>query len=206
MNRDEIRSFLALDLPENMVRFLEDILNRLKKSRADVRWVNPSSIHLTIKFLGNVNSSRIPEIERNLRPIFSVQQQLELETTGIGAFPNLRQPRVVWAGVTEASGRLARIVSTVEDVFLELGFQKEIKSFTPHLTLGRARSSKGKEELVELINSMGSNPRIRFVVDRAILFQSVLEPTGARYSALSVFDLPKFVVPSQPTSTTSSEI
>ncbi|MGC8660156.1 MAG: RNA 2',3'-cyclic phosphodiesterase [Desulfomonilaceae bacterium] len=196
-SEDEIRTFLALDLPDSVLLFLEDVINRLKKSRADVRWVNPKSIHLTLKFLGNVNRSRISDIEKNLRPIFAAQQQMDFETTTVGAFPNLRQPRVVWTGVTETSGQLVKIVSNVEEVLYNLGFQKEIKAFTPHLTLGRARSPRGKEELVEVIHSIGSNRRLGFVVERAILFQSILEPSGPRYNALAVFDLPKAVSGSQ---------
>ena len=193
MNVDEIRSFLALELPTDVVRFLEDIINRLKRSGADVKWVNPNSIHLTLKFLGNINRSRIMEIRTSLNPILSVQPELELETTAVGAFPSLNQPRVIWVGVKEISGNaeLVKIVSQVEEAFYQMGFDKETKSFTPHLTLGRARSSRNKGELAALINSTKSNVKLRFVVNRAVLFQSILERTGALYRELSTFEFKK---------------
>ncbi len=189
MNQEEIRAFLALDLPEDVTCFLGNISNRLKQSRADVRWVNPTSIHLTLKFLGNIIGAQIPDIETALRPIFSSQSPLQIEISDIGAFPNLRQPRVVWVGVSDTSGRLVKMVSLIEDAFDRLGFQRESRSFNPHLTLGRTKSNRDKERLVDLINSMNPTPSITFVADRATLFQSILEPAGPRYKVLSVFNL-----------------
>jgi 2'-5' RNA ligase len=189
MNQEEIRAFLALDLPEDVTCFLGNISNRLKQSRADVRWVNPTSIHLTLKFLGNIIGAQIPDIETALRPIFSSQSPLQIEISDIGAFPNLRQHRVVWVGVSDTSGRLVKMVSLIEDAFDRLGFQRESRSFNPHLTLGRTKSNRDKERLVDLINSMNPTPSITFVADRATLFQSILEPAGPRYKALSVFNL-----------------
>lgn len=189
MNQEEIRAFLALDLPEDVTCFLGNISNRLKQSRADVRWLNPTSIHLTLKFLGNIIGAQIPDIETALQTIFSSQSPLQIEISGIGAFPNLRQPRVVWVGVSDTSGRLVKMVSLIEDAFDRLGFQRESRSFNPHLTLGRAKSNRDKERLVDLINSMNPTPSITFVADRATLFQSILEPAGPRYKALSVFNL-----------------
>ncbi len=189
MNQEEIRSFLALDLPENVTCFLEKISSRFKQSRADVRWVNPTSIHLTLKFLGNINGAQIPDIENTLRPIFSSQSQLQIEISSIGAFPNLRKPRVIWAGVSEPSGQLIKMVSLIEDAFDGLGFPRESRSFNPHLTLGRTKSNRDRERLVDLINSMKPKPNITFVANRAILFQSILGAAGPRYKALSVFCL-----------------
>jgi len=191
MHQEEIRAFLALDLPANVSRFLDDISFQLKKSRADVRWVNPTSIHLTLKFLGNVNRSRIQDIKNVMSPIFSIQRELELKISGIGALPNLSQPRVVWAGVSDPSGRLVKVVSSIEKAFNDLGFKRESRPFSPHLTLGRTRSNNGKERLVELINSTRSNVGLSFIADRAILFQSVLDPTGPLYNIVSVFNFIK---------------
>ncbi len=191
MNQEEIRAFLALDLPENVSRFLDDISSQLKKSRADVRWVNPTSIHLTLKFLGNVNRSRIQDIENVMSPIFAIQRELELKISGIGAFPNMSQPRVIWVGVSDPSGRLVKVVSSIEKAFNDLGFDPESRPFNPHLTLGRTRSNNGKERLVDLIESMRPNAGISFVADRAILFQSVLGPAGPRYNVVSVFNFIK---------------
>jgi 2'-5' RNA ligase len=189
MTQEEIRAFLAVDLPDDVTFFLGNISSRLKQSGADVRWVNPSSIHLTLKFLGNINSAQIPDIENTLRPIVSSQSRLQIEISGIGAFPNVRQPRVVWAGVSEPSGRLVKMVSLIEDAFDGLGFQRESRSFNPHLTLGRMKSNRAKEKLVDLINYMNPEPGITFFADRVTLFQSILEPAGPRYNALSVFYL-----------------
>ena len=121
--------------------------------------------------------------------LFRLSRRLQIEISGIGAFPNLRQPRVVWAGVSEPSGRLVKMVSLIEDAFDGLGFQRESRSFNPHLTLGRTKSNRAKEKLVDLINYMNPEPSITFFADRVTLFQSILEPTGPRYKVLSVFYL-----------------
>lgn len=188
MNQEKIRAFLALDLPDEVIRFLEDISSRLKNSMADIKWVSPQSMHLTIKFLGDVEKSSIRDIERMVRPIFSVQAQFALDISGIGVFPNLRQPRILWIGMSDPSGQLNKMVAVVEEALDALGFERESRTFTPHLTLGRVRSQKGKDKLLALMDSLRFSPSMRFMTERAILFESNLERSGARYNALSVFD------------------
>lgn len=187
MSQEEIRAFLAIELPDSVTDFLDSISAQLKKGRADVKWVNPKSIHLTLKFLGNVKRAVIPEFEKVLEPIFSRTDKFQLNISGLGVFPNLRQPRVVWAGVSDPSGQLAKIVPIIDETLVTLGFEKESRSFNPHLTLGRSRSSHGKEQLVELIGQVNCNGP-NFIADRAVLFQSLLTPTGARYSVISIFN------------------
>jgi RNA 2',3'-cyclic 3'-phosphodiesterase len=185
---DEIRSFLALDLPGQISDFLENVSNELKKSRADVRWVNPKSIHLTIKFLGNIDRAAICEIETVLKPIFAEQTPIQLRVSNVGVFPNPRQPRIIWAGIEDPTGCIMRIVPIIEDAFFKIGFAKESRPFTPHLTLGRSRSAEGRERLISAMSALKFDGPV-FAIHRAILFQSVLNPAGANYSALSVFQL-----------------
>jgi len=185
---DEIRSFLALDLPGPVSDFLEKLSNELKKSRADVKWVTPKSIHLTIKFLGNINRATIHEIETTLQPIFSDQTPIQLKVSKIGVFPNPRQPRIIWAGIEDPTGCVIRMVPIIEDTFLKIGFAKESRPFTPHLTLGRSRSAEGRERLISIMSELKCDGPV-FTIDTAILFQSVLNAAGANYSALSVFKL-----------------
>jgi RNA 2',3'-cyclic 3'-phosphodiesterase len=186
--KDEVRSFLALDLPDSVADFLESVSNELKKSRADVKWVNPKSIHLTIKFLGNINRATIHEIATTLKPIFSEQTPIQLKVSNVGVFPNLRQPRIIWAGIEDPTGCIMRIVPIIEDAFSTIGFAKESRPFTPHLTLGRSRSANGRERLISIMSELKCDAPV-FTIHRAILFQSVLNSAGANYSALAVFKL-----------------
>jgi RNA 2',3'-cyclic 3'-phosphodiesterase len=186
--KDEIRSFLALDLPGQVTDFLENVSNQLKQSRADVKWVNPKSIHLTIKFLGNIKRPTIHEIETTVKPIFSSYTPIQLKVSNIAVSPNPRQPRVIWAGIEDPTGCIIRMVPIIEDAFFKMGFAKEKRPFTPHLTLGRTRSAEGRERLINIMSGLTCDSPV-FTIDRAILFQSVLNAAGANYSALSVFKL-----------------
>ncbi len=181
---DEIRSFLALDLPGPVSDFLEKLSNELKKSRADVKWVTPKSIHLTIKFLGNINRTTIHEIETTLKPIFAEQMPIQLKVSNVGVFPNPRQPRIIWAGIEDPTGCIMRIVPIIEDAFSKIGFAKESRPFTPHLTLGRTRSAEGRERLISVMSELKCDGPV-FTIHRAILFQSV--PESSRRQLFSPF-------------------
>lgn len=153
-----------------------------------MKWVRPESIHLTLKFLGAVRNELVPELGKILAPVFSLQQTFRLSAEGLGAFPNLGRPRVVWVGLADRSGRLESLAGLVENAVEPLGFPREKRSFSPHLTLGRVRSDGGKRDLVETIRQRMDVTGPAFTVDHAVLFQSILKPSGAEYRALAKFD------------------
>ena len=188
---DVVRAFVAIEIPENAKSFLKVIWSDLKKVGADVKWVRPEGIHLTLKFLGEIQADRIPVFKRDLGPVFREFRPFEIRISGMGAFPHLMRPRVIWVGLEDPSGILAPLAQRVEDVFDVHGFKKEKRGFNPHLTLGRVRSVAGRDELVEAVRQRMSMSGPGFFVDRGVLFQSILRPAGAEYRELCHFPIGK---------------
>jgi RNA 2',3'-cyclic 3'-phosphodiesterase len=189
MNADarKIRAFIAVELPDSVEEFLEDVSSRLKKCGADVKWVKTNGIHLTLKLLGQVDTDLVPIIERNLRLLFGQQKPFFLHVSGLGAFPGLARPRVIWAGLNDPEGITPRLASKVEEILEPLGFQREKRPLTPHLTLGRVRSNKNCGDLIEAVRQGMDISGPTFEADHAVLFESVLKPTGAEYSVIGSF-------------------
>lgn len=180
----QIRTFLAMELPEDVQIFLGGISNDLKKTGADVKWVTPSNIHLTLKFIGDTAPQKIPLIQSHLEKAFLSEQPLELEVQGLGVFPSYRRPRVVWAGVQDKLGILAQAAKKVDRSLVVLGFQPEQRPFKAHLTLGRVRSNHGDQPLADAVRKMESIPGPAFVAHHVTLFKSTLKPSGAEYLPL----------------------
>jgi len=187
---DEIRTFIAIDLPDTVKSFLKETAHELKGFGAHVRWVRPESIHLTLKFLGNVNRDLVPTLEAELNSILSRERSFPLSMSGLGAFPGLKRPRVIWAGLDDPGRRLTPLVAGIDDRLEPLGFKKEKRPFRPHLTLGRVKSPRGVGELVAAVRRMMDVSGPSFTAEKAFLFQSVLKPSGAEYTPLARFEFP----------------
>ncbi len=178
-NSDEIRGFIAIELPRTVKTFLTEISADLKRCRSDVKWVRPEGMHLTLKFLGSVRGDLIPAIEDTLHSTLVGHTSMNMQVTGLGAFPGLNRPRVIWAGLKDVSGRIAPLATEIDHALESLGFEREKRPFSPHLTLGRVRSNSGVHELVEAVRHKMDTAGPKFVADRVIFFESVLKPSGA---------------------------
>lgn len=185
---DSLRAFVAIEIPEIAHTFLSRISADLKKTRADVKWVRPEGIHLTLKFLGQIPGSLVPVLDEKLSQMFAEFRPFEIHVKGLGAFPSLGKPRVVWAGVKDDSQTLVTMAQRLDDVIAPLGFEREKRPFNPHLTLGRVKSNAGKAEMVDSIRQKMDASGPRFISDHAVLFQSILKPSGAEYRSLCRFD------------------
>jgi 2'-5' RNA ligase len=186
--KSEIRAFIAIELPDDVKAFLGDLVSFLKKRGADVKWVKPEGMHLTLKFLGNVRTESLESVEHASRLVFSPQTAIYLAIKNLGSFPTLKRPRVVWAGCEDAAYRLPPLVATLEDALGALGFEKEKRPYNPHLTLGRVRSNEGTAGLVAAVRERMDLVGPGFVADHAVLFESVLSPSGAQYSQICRFE------------------
>lgn len=184
-----IRAFVAIEIPEEGKTFLENILADLRRTRADVKWVRLAGIHITLKFLGQISRELVDAIERDLTALFAEYSPVELTIRRLGAFPNLGKPRVVWAGIDDGSGALSSMANKVEAVLEPLGFEREKRKFSPHLTLGRVKSRSGMSELIDAVRQELDVTGPTFVATEAILFQSILKPSGAEYRAMCRFAL-----------------
>jgi len=184
-----IRSFLAIELPKPILRKIEEVQGDLRSTRADVRWVNPEKIHLTLKFFGNIEESRIELIFKSIEEPIRNTLPFSLEVRGVGAFPHLRNPRVIWMGLVDGREVLVSFQKQIETQLEKIGFQPEDRPFHPHLTLGRMKSSRGKEELVGRMERHKEEEFGDFQVERVILFKSDLKPSGPIYTLLKEIKL-----------------
>jgi RNA 2',3'-cyclic 3'-phosphodiesterase len=185
---ETIRAFIALELPDNVKEFLEETSSRLKKCGADVQWVKTKGMHLTLKFLGYVKTDIISIIKDELQPIFEEQRPFPLVVSSLGAFPALAKPRVIWTGLNDPDKMVTPLVSRLEDILEPLGFKREKRPFTPHLTLGRVRSNRNSKELIDAVRQSAELSGPTFMADHAVLFESVLKPTGAEYFVIRSYD------------------
>ncbi|HVP16531.1 MAG TPA: RNA 2',3'-cyclic phosphodiesterase [candidate division Zixibacteria bacterium] len=180
---EPIRSFLAFDLDnESLLKRLTDVQTLLVETGADLKVVEPKNIHITVRFLGNVTSRTIEEIFDGMKKVQFVP--FDVRICGVGAFPDVRYPRVVWAGITEGADKLRGIFSQLEPHLRSLGFAPDPKGFSPHLTIARVRSGRNKVELAKFISE---NVGYEFGTVRAAclrLKRSELAPKGPIYSTL----------------------
>ncbi|GMR04302.1 MAG: RNA 2',3'-cyclic phosphodiesterase [Thermodesulfobacteriota bacterium] len=153
-----------------------------------VSWVNPSNIHLTLKFLGEVDETRIDQIGEALEKAASGIRPFSLSTGKLGGFPNIANPRVLWLGL-EGGEEAVELQKKIDETLAGLGFEKEKRAFHPHLTLARIRNPADGRALGALAIKLRHDINIEFTVDSFILFRSKLTPSGAEYSELRRFGL-----------------
>ncbi len=182
-----LRLFIAIDVPEDIKQELRLIQGSLSRCRSRVRWIEPDGIHLTLRFLGNVDENRVGEIEGVLDQATKGYSPFELIVEDIGCFPDIRKPRVIWAGA-HVDDTLLSLHGEIEEGLFSLGFMKGERPFHPHLTLGRIKEAY-RMEWEELIAPFRGKRIGRFRVNGIILFQSILRSTGAIYKKVSVSEL-----------------
>ena len=187
-----MRTFIAIELPREIKDILAGIQEELRQARADVKWVNPENIHLTLKFLGEIEQDLVKQINALLENIAQENSCFRLYLSGLGAFPKLRYPRVIW--ISAASDQpVIDIANDLERRLVKIGLPAESRRFSTHITLGRVRSGKNQKALVQAIESLNKNlsssPQPEFKVLQLTLFKSTLTPQGPIYEALSTHPL-----------------
>ena len=184
-----IRAFLAIELPEVLRAGLAQVQEELKRCRADVRWVAPGNIHLTLKFFGNVPDDEIGPLAQAARQVVAEAEPFQLQATRAGAFPSPNAPRVLWLGLGGDVVPLTRLFYGLEKAFAALGYPPEGRAFNPHLTLGRVKSPANRDKLARLLEKLPPVDWPPFEVKELTLFQSVLSPQGSKYTPLQVIPL-----------------
>jgi len=192
-NLEEVRSFIAIELPEEAKIGLGKLRNELERTEYTfVKWVNPEGIHLTLKFLGNIPFKQVAEISEAMEGATQGISPFYLEISGLGAFPNLKQPRVLWVGISGELDKLLGLQRNIDSALSPLGFTKEERPFVPHLTLARIRerASPGERRTFgELVVSTSFEDKYHFAADAINLMRSQLAPAGAIYTRLSLVGL-----------------
>ncbi len=184
-----IRSFLAIELPKTILKKIEEVQGDLRSAHADVRWVNPEKIHLTLKFFGNIEESRIDLIVKSIEEPIRNTSAFSVIVKGVGAFPSLKNPRVIWMGLVDGKEILTSLQKQIEKQLGKIGFQPEDRPFHPHLTLGRMKLGRGKEDLMGRMEKHKEEEFGVFPVERVVLFKSELKPTGPIYTPLKEMKL-----------------
>ena len=186
--RDALRTFIALPLPTAWVALLEEVIDHLDSAASGgVRWVRPSGIHLTLKFLGATDPALAPRILHGLLESMEGALAPALSLSGLGTFPNRNNPRVIWAGVSGDIENLADLQQRVETLAVGLGWAAERRPFRPHLTIGRVRdriSAAERRRLVAAISNCAVPRLASWRPDAVRLYKSELTPRGAIYSNL----------------------
>jgi 2'-5' RNA ligase len=183
-----MRLFVAVHLPQEIRDGLAAVQERLRRAQADVSWVKPANLHITLKFLGETEPKRLERIGPVLAEAARNMAPFSLTVAGVGTFGG-RIPRVVWAGAREGAAPLEALAGAVENGLARVGFPKERRRFTAHFTLGRVRSPRNAEVLLAAIRDEPTEPLGVVPVEQFVLMQSRLDPGGSIYTALERFPL-----------------
>jgi 2'-5' RNA ligase len=181
------RLFIAVDISPAARAELAAAQDRLQRGNFPVKWVAPDAMHLTLHFLGETDVALLPRLSAALGAALSGQGGMTLRLDGTGAFPNLRRPNVIWAGVGGATAALERAQAAAGAALEALGLPRETRPFRAHLTLGRARRDAAPAQLERLGAAVRALPPLAPVswdVERVVLFRSQLQPAGSVYTEL----------------------
>ena len=188
-----IRVFIAIELPESVKSSLAAIQREIKSAERDcVKWVAPDNIHLTLKFLGDVDANRIPALADAMSAAGKDIAPFRLNLDTPGAFPNTRNPRVIWVGLAGEMETLHNLQRNIENALIALDFPREDRNFSPHLTLGRVRDKAtpaNRHGLGEAVSSLQTTRSMPFDVSSVNLIQSTLTREGAVYNRLATATL-----------------
>lgn len=185
-----IRTFVAVETSPEVRTNARKLMTRLDTSGAKVKWVEPENLHLTLKFLGEVDARELPLICQAVQTAVEGLDPFDLEMIGAGAFPKADRPRTVWLGAGRGSEEMVVLHDSLEKHLLPLGFRGEGRRFRPHLTIGRVRGGPaGIRELADLLIESQEFPAGLISADEVVVFSSDLGRDGPTYEALSVSPL-----------------
>jgi len=165
------------------------IQEQLRKTKVDASWTRPEGMHLTLKFLGEVPEAKIPEIVNGLQTAAAGVGQFRLEVKGVGTFPNPQNARVVWIGLSGDIGTLTRLQGAVEDAMARIGFAREERKFTAHITLGRIKNIRSRDQWLAVLAEIKDRSLPGFDAAAVRLMKSELKPAGAVYTEIGNVEL-----------------
>ncbi|HRS96535.1 MAG TPA: RNA 2',3'-cyclic phosphodiesterase [Smithella sp.] len=185
-----IRSFLAIEPPENVLQEINRLQEKLKREISGrIAWTRPQGQHLTLKFFGDISREDINLISSAVQKRVVAEQKLNLKIERLGVFPDNRRPRVLWCAVAGDVERLLNFQKKLDEDFTAIGFPAEVRSFKAHLTLARIKDPRDITGMSEALKKYDAFTAGEFVADKLFLFQSNLTPQGAVYTKLAEFAL-----------------
>ena len=184
-----MRAFLGIKLPETVRVVLGMLQRQLAASEADVKWVLPSHLHVTLKFLDEISESQRCAIEERVEQVARGEPAFQLGLDRVGAFPSIGAPRVIWIGLLVGKECVAHLAASMEQALGDLEVRKEERPFAAHLTIGRVRSPRHRPALVQRLREVAWQPPAAWDVTSVTLYHSMLSPSGPRYTVLAEFPL-----------------
>jgi 2'-5' RNA ligase len=179
-----IRTFIAIELPEKIIYTIKKVQEEIKSYGLKIRWVRPENIHLTLKFLGDTKAADTENVARAVSESVTDYPPISLAVKGIGVFPGIKRPRVIWLGVSNQLDVLTTFQKTLDEKLEAIGFPKENRPFRGHLTLGRIKSKIDPKKLNDALKEFTRFESEHFLADRIILYKSDLKPNGPVYTKL----------------------
>ncbi|MCK4519146.1 MAG: RNA 2',3'-cyclic phosphodiesterase [Candidatus Omnitrophica bacterium] len=177
--------FVAVVLSPSLKKALRGLIGGLQSSKYDVKWADSDKLHLTLKFIGYIDDKKVKAITGKIDASVALYKSFKMSLLpDIEAFPKKENPRVLWLGIKDGNEKLKKLQADMENRLEGLGIKKEEREFTPHLTLGRVKSSKGKKVLIEKIKKAGLDKCYSMKVNKVTLFQSTLTRKGPIYKIL----------------------
>lgn len=188
-----MRVFVAFDLAipvvENLVLLQEDLTAPLRSAGAKPRWPDAANIHLTVRFIGEVDDALVMRIREQLRLVAARTPKLALQTRGTGCFPDARQPRIIWAGAGDGSEAVVALQKDVEEALSAIGVAPDERPFFPHVTVGRVRTPTGRVDAESMLRPYADTDFGTSQIKDIILLESRLGPKGAEYRVIERFPL-----------------
>lgn len=183
-----MRTFIAIKLEDSIKKSLTTLLEKMRHKGGKIKWVKEEGMHLTLKFLGEIQETKVSEVEKILEKITQNSSSFSIRIKGTGCFPHRRNPRVLWTGV-EGGEQLVSFHNQLDVELEKIGFEREKREFRPHLTLGRVKSVFSIKEIMDELEKHQDTVFGEMKVNKITFFRSVLKPSGAEYSVLSEFSL-----------------
>lgn len=195
-----MRAFIAIELPKEIKDALGELQGELKKSGADVKWVEPQNIHLTLKFLGEIDAVTLSKISDILEDTAKDKNAFHIRISCLGAFPKINYPKVLWLSIDKGDNEVKEIAKQLKEKIAKAGVPREDRPFSTHITIGRTRSTLNRERLVQDLKNLALHKSLagqsatiigglEFVVTKLIIFKSSLTPKGPIYEGLKEANL-----------------
>jgi 2'-5' RNA ligase len=183
-----MRCFISVNLSDEVKRAVQRVIDDLRPQSRAVRWVPAENLHLTLKFLGEVEEAGVDKIRGMLPVVCGKYGSFDITFRGTGVFPNPNRPRVVWIGI-DVPGPLADLAREIDEAMSRLGFEREHRAFTPHLTIGRVKDDVGVQPAMKALHNFRETLFGSIMVKEIYLMRSTLKPSGAVYTELAGFPL-----------------
>jgi RNA 2',3'-cyclic 3'-phosphodiesterase len=188
---ETIRVFICFELSKEVTNSLRDLIHYLKTFGRGVRWVRHDGIHLTLKFIGEIDALKLDDIAAVVENVVKNYKPFKIKLSGKGAFPNLKRPKVFWIGISDMENVIKQIQVDLEDAFEKIGLPREERGFSPHLTLGRVKFQDPTVSKISLEMERMKVDEIKLTLDEVVIMQSELQPNGALYTPLRKIKIPE---------------